>query len=1513
MPGAALGVWVRRGFGSGRANGNNDSERPEYEEDLVLEYQTRGGAWETLETFPGGTSFDADGTASGEIFQRQFDLDNAQLGSSFRLRFRLTGGSGDGYDYWHVDDVVVTETVPNSGQALDFSDDFEAGLGNWTLFAHGDQGPGGSSGDAGLGTNPANANSGNQSLYLGNNTAVAVSDYVDTSATTEVTVDAWVKRGDDGAPGSNAPEGGEDLRLEYLDANEQWSLLEEFPGNGADGETFGRSYTLSGAALHPAFRLRFRQLDGSGAGADYWHIDDVNVRDTGASAAGGLRAYYRMDATAWNGSAGEVIDQTGNGWDGTASGGTNTSGADPAIAGADGTCRYGVFDGSDDYIGVPNLSSVLNGSASMTFWVKVSPSLAGGSETYLSPGIAGVEERGGVDDIFWGWIDTNGRIGVAVGNDDDARSDTAINDGAWHHIGLSRNASTGEYEVYIDGSLDASGTTGAGIIGNAYSSIGRIEDTGGGAIHFEGELDEVRIYDRVIDQAQVQADQAATHPCAVSLVCENRDFSSTLGADWAVSNESGGFGDPRVVNGALRLTDQSGNVATRATLLDSIPWDDNRVEVTLRHYAYGTGNGDADGIAVTFSDAAVTPDPGGYGGSLGYAQRNGGVDGFAGGWLGIALDEYGNFSNPTEGREGGPGRTLNSVAVRGDGSGGSGYEYIAGTGSLSPPVSAPNSDSRAPGHLYRFVVDTRTPGEALVEVQRDTTGTGSSFVTLISEDVADDQNSAAPAEVFLTFTGATGGSANFHEIDELEVCASRGFGETALAVEIAHDNAAVTCQAEPVTLRIVDDAGNRVRDFTGTVNLSTSTGNGVWSIIDPSADAFGTLSENPGDDDGQASYTFADADNGEAVLGLRNTHIEDVDIDVVLQSDNSIGDDDSEGLLSFAEVGFQFLVGGTPGNIGTQIGGKASDVAPGAQSIELEAIRTNDQTGACEAAFQGATDVDFRFECRDPDTCAGSDLILNGTAISSVAGNAVSQTEAVSLDFGDAADTTAPVSFRYDDVGLIRLLPRKTLEPNGQVMAGPSNAFVVRPFALRVSADGNPGAVNASGGIFTTAGVPFTSRVAAVLWASADDADADGVADGHDDDDPTNNADLSGNAVAPNFGNEDGGGESAGLSASLQLPSGGNNPGLAAGDVIAGFSGGEGANSGTRFDEVGIIELRSAIEDGQYLGLGSGETSLIAGRSGYVGRFVPDRFTTTVSSPSTGELAPACTAGGTDFSYTGQAFGYVISPSFTATARPATGASLAVTSNYTGAFNKLTGGGLSADIDTTGTDGNSGLTWDRTPGTLDVTDNGDGTTDIALDGDSFVYDKTQPGAEIAPFAPAIDIDVNSYGDGDGVSAADTPTPMPVDGSATEIRYGRLTLTNAYGSEMLPLEMPVAAEYFDGDGYIVNGADACTTYDAASVTFENFEGDLSSGDVAAYGNGTLTGGVADPANPLVIGGSSGAGNGPGQSGGVDAVLSVPPYLRYDWDAAAVGLEDPRGRANFGIYRGSRNVIYQRELY
>jgi MSHA biogenesis protein MshQ len=155
--------------------------------------------------------------------------------------------------------------------------------------------------------------------------------------------------------------------------------------------------------------------------------------------------------------------------------------------------------------------------------------------------------------------------------------------------------------------------------------------------------------------------------CELNCITDSFAGPGELSNSWSVSNNSGTFGNPTIISDSrLRLTDNTRRVATVATLLNQFSGANNRIEIEFDYYAHA-GNG-VDSIAVNFSDASISLAAGASGGSLGYAQKTG-INGFAGGWLGIGIDEYGNFSNSGEGRLGGGSRIPDSISLRVSGSG----------------------------------------------------------------------------------------------------------------------------------------------------------------------------------------------------------------------------------------------------------------------------------------------------------------------------------------------------------------------------------------------------------------------------------------------------------------------------------------------------------------------------------------------------------------------------------------------------------------------------------------------------------------------------------------------------------------------------------------------------------------------------------------------------------------------------------------------------------------------------
>ncbi len=250
VPDARLDIWVRRGADS-------FSEDTDNNENLVLAYRRADNSWTALKTYLGS------GT-NGQVYQDSFLLPADALHGALAVRLRQTQGSGVDWDYWHFDDVAVTEIAPAQPLAVGSCDDFENGPNaNWTVTP--------TTGFAGVSN--ATSQSPQNSLFLNGGSVVVQSNVIDTSDPGFSELTMWVRRGSDTF--SEDPDAGENLVVEYLDDNGSWIALETFTGSGAAGQVFTRTYSLPAAGRHAGFRLRYRMTAGSGSAWDYWHVDDV--------------------------------------------------------------------------------------------------------------------------------------------------------------------------------------------------------------------------------------------------------------------------------------------------------------------------------------------------------------------------------------------------------------------------------------------------------------------------------------------------------------------------------------------------------------------------------------------------------------------------------------------------------------------------------------------------------------------------------------------------------------------------------------------------------------------------------------------------------------------------------------------------------------------------------------------------------------------------------------------------------------------------------------------------------------------------------------------------------------------------------------------------------------------------------------------------------------------------------------------------------------------------------------
>ncbi|WP_439838997.1 DUF6701 domain-containing protein [Aeromonas caviae] len=877
--------------------------------------------------------------------------------------------------------------------------------------------------------------------------------------------------------------------------------------------------------------------------------------------------------------------------------------------------------------------------------------------------------------------------------------------------------------------------------------------------------------------------------CEEDLTCFSDDFSaSTLSSDWVAARSSGDF-TPAIVNGRLGMTQASPKQSTSATYQRLFPAANNLVTIEFDHYAHG-GNG-ADGMAVVLSDARVTPQPGAFGGPLGYGFKPE-ANGFAGGWLGVGIDEYGNFSG--EGGSVNKGRRKQSVAVRGSGSGTSGYNYLKGTcnngadnangNCLSPTVDS-GSDSNRP-HRYRLTIDSRITGQSLVKVERNT---GRGYSTLIGSFNAAAQSgqAAIPENLLLSLTGSTGDATNAHQIDNVRICAlkSNPVGTQIDHFEFDHSGQALTCNPETLVIRACANASCS-QLFTDPVSATLTplkNGSNGW-IADSQVSYNGNT----------ATVNFS---NGTAKLQLRNNLASAMKVGVSgsIPSTKPLSEtlcragsgalSTAACTLSFADSGFVFDVLDT--------------LANRPQQVVMKAVKKDDASQQCVPSFAGVSKpVRFWSDYVSPaSNIFGSKVTVNGNAIATSQGASTTS----NLSFDSKGETTLTVS--YPDAGQMRLNARHdgSGDTAGLVMTG-SDLFVSRPVGLCITpTQGACAAGDITCPVFKRTGDSFSLNIQAMAWQSDSDGD-----------------NCTGNGTTPNFVLSD-----IALTSELVAPQGGVVAQVTPtrySHVAASASLNTPALS---LNEVGVFRIKATppaatLPEGSTVSTGYFGYTIPPATSVPVGRFVPWDFNLV-----SGTVTPAC--GG--FSYMSQPFDVQT----TVQARNKEGS---VTKNYRDAFAR---GALTLVV------ANNQDGVDRS-NRLDplVTSWSAGVADFTGQSRFMRLRELTPGLS-APEEPLrrlqfglrvadgetpetsflADRDMNPAVTGtcqSGVNCTAKRLDVPQGTDDTMLAYyGRLLASTRQGVASAPLALPLQVQYFEGGRWKVNQADVCTQLSLANEGFD----------------------------------------------------------------------------------------------
>ncbi|MFT4010595.1 MAG: hypothetical protein QM655_11205, partial [Nocardioidaceae bacterium] len=376
-------------------------------------------------------------------------------------------------------------------------------------------------------------------------------------------------------------------------------------------------------------------------------------------------------------------------------------------------------------------------------------------------------------------------------------------------------------------------------------------------------------------------------------------------SDPTASITSRGYGTPAAGNdgtGFLQLTDNSTYTKGGAIYNNAISADVGlAIEFTQYQYGPNRNNTDrrpADGIGFFLVDGSTSlTSTGPTGGALGYgARRDTSVDGISGGYLGVGLDTFGNFSNTahvggsdctilsgeTSSLYGAAGwntlantnaKYTNNISLRGSGSGLTGYcllarkkldtigsdGSVADTFSGSTRITAGSWGSKAlwAGELsstptqaevlaaarkIKVIVSPVTTADPYptVSVYIDYTATGNDYELVLSETVA----TAVPSAGFkFGFSASTGSSTASHLIGDLRI----------LAGPAAEDDAVTLDQGETATFDVASLVSPGASSIAST---------GAYSLEDPSSSGtYGTSYAV----DGEGTWTI-DPDTGEVTF-----------------------------------------------------------------------------------------------------------------------------------------------------------------------------------------------------------------------------------------------------------------------------------------------------------------------------------------------------------------------------------------------------------------------------------------------------------------------------------------------------------------------------------------------------------------------------------------------------------------------------------------------------------------------
>ena len=206
------------------------------------------------------------------------------------------------------------------------------------------------------------------------------------------------------------------------------------------------------------------------------------------------------------------------------------------------------FDGTNDNCqGTRRIST----DFTIELWIKTTTVSGAGTQWYDGRGLVDSQLSAVNDDFGISILGTKAAFGVGNYNGTDVtiKSTSNVTTGNWVHIAATREQASGQIKLYINGTLEATGTSSSNAISaNTGVALGTVAGVPGTntTSRFNGQMDELRMWSRVLTPCEIQNNKN----------CELVVASQTNLVVYYKFNQGTGEGTN---TGTTTLTDASGN------------------------------------------------------------------------------------------------------------------------------------------------------------------------------------------------------------------------------------------------------------------------------------------------------------------------------------------------------------------------------------------------------------------------------------------------------------------------------------------------------------------------------------------------------------------------------------------------------------------------------------------------------------------------------------------------------------------------------------------------------------------------------------------------------------------------------------------------------------------------------------------------------------------------------------------------------------------------------------------